>query len=225
MAFDVSAEGVLELGKVSRDKNNWDVRAAFADDFDFKLFVSECPLEGLNHAEGPVAIIAKYWAAKDPEAAYVAFKEWIPENRSLFSLLYSGVCVSQSEEVAAHWARAKLDDLSLPADQRQACIASLAYGGGGQGIKGLMAAFSDDPDCWVFAADSFNAEVTSEVDVSGLQMLGSEGLQVKALIRNVGLNFPRDRVVAWNGFQTAMDKLGFSSASREEVRSSFDERK
>lgn len=194
----------------------------FADGFDFQLLITKLPFEsGLQRA-------VEYWVAKDKEAAWSTVQEKIRTDGNLaahyFGSVFTGIAAVEGDRNAAKWVASKLDD--IPPELRDRAVSSLLTGQLTQNSAhaAIMAEFPRESDRVALAASLVSISGNKEAAIGALQTLGSESLQVQALVSSAKA-YSRAASDTGSGyskqilehFSTTMDRLHLSPASREAV--------
>lgn len=198
-------------------------QGTFAEDFDFHRLITGQPA-GFDFSDA-----VAYWAARDKEAAWAAVDEVIKSGAqrgtTYFGSLLRGIVTLEGDERAAAWTMDKLGE--IPAASRQAAIRSLVmYPLPGPTVAALVRAMPDENDR-VFFASELALPFRAASALGALQALGSEDLQVKALVRSAEKqagyaargNAPSTETLGF--FATTMDQLQFTPASREQVKNAL----
>ncbi|GAA5116270.1 hypothetical protein JIN84_19280 [Luteolibacter yonseiensis] len=192
------------------------------NDFDFHLLITESPnLASLGQA-------MEYWTAKDRENAWAAVREIMVKDANkgvnFFGSAFTGIASIEGERQAARWISGKLDE--LPPDLRERAVSSLLTNELTQNAtyETLMAEFPHDADRVALAASIVNPFANPTAGSNVLKSLGSESLQVQALVRSAKTfsrvasdpDDPSARDIH-TYFGKTMDQLDLGPASREKV--------
>lgn len=191
-------------------------------DFDFHLLFSQATnLSSLGAT-------MEYWTAKDRESAWAGVREIMTKDADkgvdFFGSAFTGIAAVEGERNAARWISGKLDE--LPPELRERAVSSLLTNELTQnaGYETLMAEFPHDADRVVLAASIVNPFANPIAGTNVLRSLGSESLQVEALVRSAK-TFSRvasDPTEPSSGgihsyFHKTMDQLNLSPSSREKI--------
>lgn len=213
------AEDLMGLREIYGDCSP---RGPIPDDFDFNLLFSQ------NRNLAALAATMEYWTAKDRDAAWAGVQEIVRKDSNtgmnFFGSVFTGIAATEGEQKAAHWISNKLDE--LPPDLRERAISTLLTNQLTQNTAydTVMAEFPHDADRVALAASIINPFANPTVGSNVLEALGSESLQVQALIRSAKTfsrvaSDPDDRSAKdiHSYFGKTMDQLNLSPASREKV--------
>ncbi len=194
----------------------------FADGFDFHLLVTKLPrASGIQEA-------IQSWAARDKDAAWSGIKENMAADGRIavyqFGAVFSGVAIAEGDRQAARWAASKLDE--LPPELRDRAVSSMLEHELGQSAayESVMAELPRESDRVALAASVVSPFGNTAAGLGALKALGSESLQVDALIGSAKVysraasNTDRvDSKAILDFFTATMDQLKLSPASRETV--------
>jgi len=222
-AFGVSAQGVLEVERAMPAVST-PYPHRIAEDFDFRSYLAN------TKTSSGTALLATYLAGQDPEEAWSAMQPRLGENPYLFGALCQGVSYRFDDAGLAKWAAEKLE--ALPLEARATALSSMAMmspvlspAAQRSRTKACMEALAGTAEQWIYAACAFRPiQVNGSgegPDVTGLSMLESEETQVRALswrIRRFGQYSKGLNDKVWEGYESAMDQLGFTEEAKEKVR-------
>lgn len=218
------AADLLQLSKILGNNQSTEPMGRLPDDFDFHLLISQS--ENL----GPLGAAMEYWTAKDRESAWAGVREVMDKDATkgvdFFGSVFTGIVATEGEKKAARWISTKLDE--LPPDLRERAVSSLLTNQPTQNAaySTIMAEFPHDADRVALAASVVNPFSNPTAGSNALQSLGSESLQLEALVRSAKTfsrvasdhDDPSSREIL-SYFGKTMDGLNLGPASREKVNS------
>ena len=118
------AEGLVELKKLYGNMLIGDLpNGPLPENFNHRLF-----MENFGPGEPESRTTLQQWAATDPEAAWLAVKDYSarhPRRSSYFGALFAGMAVGGKELEAIRWLMPKLDE--LPQESRSSALGGLFY--------------------------------------------------------------------------------------------------
>ncbi|WP_035601809.1 hypothetical protein [Haloferula sp. BvORR071] len=198
-----------------------------ADNFDFRRYLKE--------TASPISLseIAKFWAARDPDAAFQGVGERATAqdgSGTLFGAILQGMAAMKGDAAAAQWIAGKVD--TLPGDRRAEAIGWLLPSGNGTGerVATLMEALRRDQDRIALAKsaiDPFGMNPMSEqVSIQALGYLKVD--QQVATLQSAAGNYrqlmasdPRSGQRIQDGFERIMAKLELTEDAKAQVRAGY----
>jgi len=226
-AISRGADAVLEVEEIfGKDIPGF---AAYLDEFDPHFDFGKL-VEKSQQRDFRLEVL-KVWASVDPEAALQRAAEQLAtkgiEAQQLPGIVYSGVATTSGEAGAAEWLVGKLDE--LPQDLRWRIVGTLS---GTEmpseaRVEALMKVLPTQEDRIQFIAGYYSPFTPGGPMLEALKLLGSQEVQVEALVTTAGryrllmeIN-PEQGKQAADRFEETMDALAIPEEKRTQIRGAY----
>ena len=217
------AEGLVELKKLYGNMLIGSLpNGPLPENFNHRLF-----MENFGPGEPESRTTLQQWAAKDPEAAWLAVKDYSarhPRGSSYFGALFVGMAVGGKEREAIRWLMPKLDE--LPQESRSSALGGLFSDSWNTraAVADIMAEMPREDDRLAVAESLLDPYNSGPATLAALQALGSEKAQVRALVKSAEswrnmIKSPPDEMTrkSLRHYSTIAEELQLSPESRAEI--------
>ena len=184
-------------------------------------------MENFSPGEPESRTTLQQWAAKDPEAAWLAVKDYSarhPMGSSYFGALFVGMAVGGKEREAIRWLMPKLDE--LPQESRSSALGGLFSDSWNTraAVADIMAEMPREDDRLAVAESLLDPYNAGSATLAALHALGSEKAQVRALVKSAEswrnmIKSPPDEMTrkSLRHYSTIAEELQLSPESRAEI--------